>query len=120
MFDVTNPAAPQRLAVLGFGPSATTVGQDSARVPVLGQGEPRRAAAAELREDDPGFLGAAGIRVGANTLTDAGRVRHASADHPRVPVERSFVIGDRLYTLSYLGLSSNAVSTLSGLSYTAF
>ena len=70
--------------------------------------------------NDPGSTGAAGIRVGANTLADAGRVKHSSAEHPWVPVERSFVIGDRLYTLSYLGLSSNAVSTLSGLSYTAF
>jgi hypothetical protein len=37
-----------------------------------------------------------------------------------VPIERSFVIGDKLYTLSYLGLLASNVADLGGVKYTAF
>jgi hypothetical protein len=66
------------------------------------------------------FVGAAGIRIGANTLADAGRISHANAERSYVPVERAFVIGDKLYTLSYLGLESTNLTTLGELGYTAF
>ena len=56
----------------------------------------------------------------SNTLTSAGRIQHATAERGQVPIDRTFVIGDRLYTLSYLGLLSSNLGTLSALQYTAF
>ena len=120
LFDVANPASPQRLAVLGFGSSSTTVGQDSHAFLYSAKANLAVIPLQTYGMNDPGSVGAAGIRVGASTLTDAGRVKHASAEHPWVPVERAFVIGDRLYTLSYLGLAVSGLGDMSTLGYTGF
>ena len=120
LFDVSNPAAPQRVAQLAFGSSQTTVGENPHAFLYWAKSG---LAMIPLTSYSPGgqaFNGAAGIRVGANTLTDAGRVQHLNAQGGAAPVERSFVIGDRLYTLSYLGLSSNSLADLGGVRYTAF
>ena len=40
--------------------------------------------------------------------------------YENAPVERSLVIGDKLYSLSYLGLSTASVDSLGILGWTAF
>lgn len=118
LFDVSNPASPQRLAVHPFGTGNTPVESEShaflywpksnlAVIPLQTYGETP-------------FQGAAGIAVGANTLGEVGRVVHQTAERGQVPIERSFVIGDRLYTLSYLGVQSSSLANFGALSYTAF
>jgi len=118
LFDVSNPAAPQRLAVLAFGPGATPVEHEPhaflywpktnlAVIPLAMYGE------------QP-FTGAAGVKVGAGTLGVLGHVKHETPERGQVAIQRSFVIGARLYTLSYLGLLSSNLADLSGVRYTAF
>ena len=69
------------------------------------------------------FQGAVGFTVGAGGIAEAGRITHPvtePGDTLRPPIARSFVIGERLYTLSYAGLAANLVDTLAPLSFTAF
>ena len=66
------------------------------------------------------FDGAAGLSICASTLGEVGRVVHQTAERGQVPIDRSFVIGDRLYTLSYLGVQSSSLANFGALSYTAF
>jgi uncharacterized secreted protein with C-terminal beta-propeller domain len=119
LFDVTNPAAPQRLSAVSFGRGGTPVETQPHAFLYWAKAN---LAVMPLQSFDPhaGAAGAAGIRIGANTLADAGRISHATAERPSVPVERAFVIGDKLYTLSYLGLESTNLATLGELGYTAF
>jgi hypothetical protein len=67
-----------------------------------------------------GFTGAAGVRIAPTALTSAGRVEHHTDQRAHVPIERAFVIGDRLYTLSYLGVLSSGLGDLGPLRFTAF
>ena len=56
-----------------------------------------------------------------NALTEAGRiVHHSAARDEDAAVERSLVIGEKLYTLSWLGLSSSNLDNLGQLGFTAF
>ncbi len=67
------------------------------------------------------FLGAVGVRVAPNALTEAGRVvHHSDARSESATIERSLVIGDKLYTLSWLGLASSNLDNLGTVGYTAF
>jgi len=62
------------------------------------------------------FVGAAGFRVSAGGIDPAGRVAHP--DHPDpnvggpVPIQRAFVAGGVLYTLSDAGLMASALDGL--------
>ena len=65
---------------------------------------PKNLAVMPLQGYQPTFNGAVGVRVAPNALTEAGRiVHHSAARGDDAPVERSLVIGDKLYTLSWLG-----------------
>ena len=67
------------------------------------------------------FLGSVGLKVAPTALTEVGRiVHHSAARGEDAPIERTLVIGDKLYTLSWLGLSASNLDTLAPLSYTAF
>jgi uncharacterized secreted protein with C-terminal beta-propeller domain len=67
------------------------------------------------------FTGAVGLRVEPGAITEVGRITHKVDSRPEnAPVERSLVIGDTLYSLSYLGLSTASVDTLGPLGFTAF
>jgi uncharacterized secreted protein with C-terminal beta-propeller domain len=65
------------------------------------------------------FVGAIGLRVTAGGIGEIGRVVHGSADAV-APIARSLVIGDRLYTLSSLGLQASRLDTLVPVAFVAF
>jgi uncharacterized secreted protein with C-terminal beta-propeller domain len=65
------------------------------------------------------FVGAIGLRVTAGGIGEVGRVVHGSADLV-APIARSLVIGDRLYTLSSLGLQASRLDTLAPVAFVAF
>lgn len=118
LFDVSNPASPQRLAVHPFGTGSTPVESESHAF--LYWPKANLAVIPLQTYGDAPFQGAAGLAIGANTLGEVGRVVHQTAERGQVPIERSFVIGDRLYTLSYLGVQSSSLANFGALSYTAF
>jgi uncharacterized secreted protein with C-terminal beta-propeller domain len=66
-----------------------------------------------------GFTGAIGLRITAQTLAEVGRVEHAEGAE-RAPIARSLIVGDRLYSLSYLGLGVSRIDTLAPVAFVPF
>jgi uncharacterized secreted protein with C-terminal beta-propeller domain len=118
LFDVGNMAAPQRLAQLDFGPGATPV--ESEPHAFLYWAKSNLAVMPLQTYSSNAFTGAAGIRIAPGGLSDAGRiVHHSAARGTDEAIERTFVIGDQLYTLSWLGLASSRLTDLGLTRYTA-
>ena len=65
------------------------------------------------------FIGAIGLKVTAGGIGELGRTVHGSGDTV-APIARSLVIGDRLYTLSSLGLQASRLDTLAPIAFVAF
>jgi hypothetical protein len=118
LFDVSNMAAPREVATLLFPSSITSVESEPHAFLYWA---PRKLAVLPLQAYQPAFTGAVGVRVEPGSLAEVGRIAHKVPERPEnPPIERSLVIGDKLYSLSYLGLSTASVDTLAPLSFTAF
>ena len=92
LFDVSNMAAPQRLAQLNFGAGATPVESEPHAFLYWA---PANLAVMPLSNYNPVFEGAVGVRIGPATLTQVGTIAHSdAARETNAPVERSFVIGE--------------------------
>jgi uncharacterized secreted protein with C-terminal beta-propeller domain len=118
LFDVSDLAAPREVTNLQFPNSYTSVESEPHAFLFWA---PKRLAVLPLTGYQPPFTGAVGVHVEANGLREVGRITHKVAARPEsAPVERSLVIGDKLYSLSYLGLSTSSVDTLGPLAYTGF
>lgn len=124
VFDVSDPSRPVRLhrrllgsegsstqaefdphAFLWWGPASTAVLplQD---YPSSGGGSP--------------FAGAVGLRARKTQgIEEIGRVSHGNDPYPAA-IQRSLVVGDRLYTLSDRGVASSRLSSLAPLGFLAF
>jgi hypothetical protein len=126
IFDVSNPAAPARIAALPLsdtGFSATSVGFDPhaflwwapaklAVVPVSGW--------SVTGGYGRGTSGAAVLKAGrAEGLTPVGKVTHGP-DWDQAEIVRSLAVGDRLFTVSDFGVAANRIPTLESLGFDAF
>ena len=118
LFDVSNLAAPREVTNLQFPNSYTSVENEPHAFLFWA---PKKLVVLPLTGYQPYFAGAVGIHVEPTGLSEVGRITHKVDARPEsAPVERSLVIGDKLYSLSYLGLSTSGVDTLGGLAFTAF
>jgi hypothetical protein len=118
LFDVSNLAAPREVTNLQFASSSTSVEEEPHAFLFWA---PKKLVVMPLQSYSPAFTGAVGIHVEPTALSEVGRiVHHVDARPENAPVERSLVIGDKLYSLSYLGLSTTSVDTLAWQGYTAF
>jgi hypothetical protein len=66
-----------------------------------------------------GFTGAVGLHVAADGIGELGRIVHGG-DQEVAPIGRSLVVGDRVYTLSYLGLAASRLDTLAPVAFVSF
>jgi hypothetical protein len=118
LFDVSDIAVPKEVAKLAWPTSQSAVESEPHAFLYWA---PKKLAVLPLQSYNPLFTGAVGVHVEPNSLTEVGRiVHHVDARPENAPVERSLVIGDKLYSLSYLGLSTVSVDTLAPLGYTVF
>ena len=119
LFDVSNMAAPAEVAQLQF-PSSTTAVENEPHAFLYWA--PKNLAVLPLQSYSPNtFYGAVGVRVAPKALTEAGRiVHHSAARSEDAAVQRSLVIGGKLYTLSWLGLSTGNLDNLGQLGFTSF
>jgi uncharacterized secreted protein with C-terminal beta-propeller domain len=115
LFDVSDPSAPKRVSLLDLGAGESSVESD----PHAFLYWPATQLAVLPLQLDDGFLGAVGVKVGA-PLGVVGRVEHTPSGVPAADIERALVVGDKLYTVSYLGIGANALATLAPLGFTVF
>jgi len=66
-----------------------------------------------------GESAAFGLRVSRDGIADAGRIEHGAQDRT-VPIQRSVVAGERLLTLSMLGVKSNRLDTFADVAWLPF
>jgi uncharacterized secreted protein with C-terminal beta-propeller domain len=122
LFDVSDLAHPKRLQHLVFGHGSSDAEFDHHAflwwAPTATAVLPLQtyAAAGDPAKD---FIGAIGLRMDAGTLAEIGRVAHGEGPE-HAPIARSLVIGDRLYTLSYLGLEASRLDTLAPVAFVPF
>jgi len=55
----------------------------------------------------------------ASGVAEAGRIKH-DGDRSVAPISRSLVVGDRLFTVSGLGVKSSTLDTLAERGWVAF
>jgi hypothetical protein len=119
LFDVSNPREPKRIAqrTLGDGSSSQVEYDHHAflfwpptRLTVL-------PLALYQGESQP-FVGAVGFRV-AGGIAELGRVTHGSGEGAGY-INRSVVVGDRLFTISELGVKASSLDTLTEQAWVAF
>jgi uncharacterized secreted protein with C-terminal beta-propeller domain len=120
LFDVSDPEHPKRIAQKLFGQGSSAAESDPhaflywpathlAVLPLTTYDNQKGTSAS----------GAVGLRVTQGGIADAGRVSHP-VDGGEAPIDRSLVVGDHLYTLSYAGLGRSALDTLAPAGFAAF
>jgi uncharacterized secreted protein with C-terminal beta-propeller domain len=119
LFDVSDLAAPRLLSRLDLGNGASAAEFDPHAFLYW---PPAKLAVLPVSLFDPHaspFDGALAVRVG-DPLAVAGRITHDTGDSQIASIQRSLVIGDDLFTVSYRGLQENRLDTLATVGFTAF
>ena len=126
LFDVSDLRNPRRLAQASLGATSSTTAEFDPHAFLFWK--PSSLAVIPLSvygtaDGSQSFDGAIGFKIGAATLTEAGRIAHPVSEGPNgyaPSIARSLVIGDALYTLSYAGLQANRLDTLAPFAFAAF
>ncbi|MDO9353186.1 MAG: beta-propeller domain-containing protein, partial [Solirubrobacteraceae bacterium] len=123
LFDVSNPAAPVRtsqLALSDVGGSSATEFDPHA---FLWWG-PANTAILPVSSYDPATYRVNNAAVGVTATRAAGLAKSGEITHgpawELAPVERSLVVGDRVFSVSDFGVSSNRLPGLQPLGFAAF
>jgi uncharacterized secreted protein with C-terminal beta-propeller domain len=116
LFDVSDMGAPKRVSQLNLGNGFSPL-----------ESEPHaflywaKTGTAVFPLTTTSFSGAVALRAGAAPLSELGRIEHKVASQQvAAPIERAFVIGDTVYTLSYAGLGANRLADLASTGFTSF
>jgi hypothetical protein len=123
LFDVSDLAHPKRLQHVVYGTGSSVAEYDHHAFLWWG---PTGLALLPLQLPGTGadgttgaFTGAVGLHVTADRLAEVGRIQHGG-DQEQAPIGRSLVVGDRVYTLSYLGLAASRLDTLAPVAFVPF
>jgi Beta propeller domain len=125
LFDVSDLRRPTRIQTYALGSAWSEAESDHH---AFLWWEPSRLAVLPVQAfADKPFVGAVGFRVGRGGIVEAGRVTHAGepsgAGGSRVagiPVRRSAVVGDTLYTVSDQGVKATSLASFADQGWVAF
>jgi uncharacterized secreted protein with C-terminal beta-propeller domain len=119
VFDVSNLASPRllRQRALGQGQSPTEFDHHA-----FLYWEPTHLAVVPVNQYNPQFNGAIGLRADRNALDEVGRVQHPTSGQTGgpPPIDRSVVVGPRLFTLSQNGVLASDLTSLHDRGWAAF
>jgi hypothetical protein len=122
LFDVSDPANPTRLARYQVGQNASSTAEFDHHAFLYWA--PQKLAVIPVGifgDDGSSFQGAIGFHVDRDAITEVGRFEHPAADGGYVsPIQRSLVVGSRLFTLSDAGLLSSDLGSLAAGPWLAF
>jgi hypothetical protein len=130
LFDVSDPAHPRRLAARNLGEGEANSDYDPhaflwwpkrklALISHWGVSPGRETWDDKSHKIWGGALVGLTVGRGAHNLVEAGRIMHGPGwDHP--DVVRAVVIGERLFSVSELGVGASRVSDLRSLGFTAY
>jgi uncharacterized secreted protein with C-terminal beta-propeller domain len=113
LFDVSDPAAPKRLANAVLPQSRSEAEFDHHAFLWWAKS---RLTVVPVQSYQDGASAAVGFTVGDDELREVGRVEHPD----RSMIRRTIVVGDRVLTVSDTGLASSALDTLSNPSWLVF
>jgi len=125
LFDVSDLRRPVRLHTYALGSSWSEAESDHHAF--LWWGPSRLAVLPVQSYADKPFVGAVGFRVSRGTIDEAGRVTHTGEAIPSdagrvgaIPIRRSLVVGDTLYTVSEMGVKATGLASFAGEGWAAF
>jgi len=116
LFDVSDPAAPQRVAQYHVPQSSSEAESDPHAF--LYWPATRTLVLPIMNYDGNG--GAIVLRVGDGEFTEVGQLRQPAGPGWSQPIRRSLVVDDTLWTLSELGLAANGLGTLDARGWVPF
>jgi uncharacterized secreted protein with C-terminal beta-propeller domain len=120
LFDVSDPANPKRVASKSLGQYSSTDAEYDHHAFLYWPATNLLVLPFQQYDEKNSFAGAIGFRVKAATgIDEIARISHDNSQYP-VPIQRSMVIGDRVYTLSSLGLKASDLTTLADAGFVAF
>jgi hypothetical protein len=120
VFDVSDLANVQRVQQRALSPSSSTSAEFDHHAFLWWR--PRNLAVIPVSEygsSGPPFLGAVGFRVGRSAIDEVGRVEHTWPGYPAM-VDRSLVVGDRLFTVSGFGVKANDLNSFGDIGHADF
>jgi uncharacterized secreted protein with C-terminal beta-propeller domain/putative cell wall-binding protein len=125
LFDIADPARPQRIDALTLDRAASWASQDHRAFLYW---PPSRLGVMPLREygSDQNFRGALGLTVEQRQLVEAGRLSHPERDggppalRGQQAIRRSLVVDGTLYTVSHHGVEATDPQSLEDLGFAPF
>jgi uncharacterized secreted protein with C-terminal beta-propeller domain len=121
LFDVSNPANPTRLHQLSLGEYASSSAEYDHHAFLYWPATNLLMLPVNSYSGRESFSGAVGFRVKKDTgIQELARISHPGGQDYLPQVERSMVIGDRVFTLSALGLKASRLDTLADAGWVAF
>ena len=121
LFDVSDPAKPTRLTSYAVGQNANSSAEFDHHAFLYWGPEKLAVIPVQIyNEDGSGFAGAIGFHVDRSAIAEAGRISPPQTNGFSAPVERSVVIGNRLFTFSQTGLLSSDLRSLAAGPFVAF
>ncbi len=120
LFDVSDLSRPQRLSQRRIGSSSSSEVEYDHHAFLYWPATKLAVIPVDIFDGsgDP-FLGAIGFRIGLTQIDEVGRVTHTDGQYPS-QVRRAVVVGDRLFTVSDLGVKASALSSLADQAFVAF
>ncbi len=121
LFDVSDLSKPVRIAQRALGSSSSSDVEYDHRAFLYWPKTSLAVLPVQVFGGREGFTGAIGFRVRREAIEEVGRVSHEAAQGSYAPrVTRTLVMGDRLFTLSSLGLKASNLATLDDEAFVPF
>jgi uncharacterized secreted protein with C-terminal beta-propeller domain len=116
LFDVSDLAKPVRIQRRTIGGSSYSDVEYDHHAFLWWEPEKLAVVPVSLADGDVSFQGAIGFNVDRDGIDEAGRTSHPGDSY----LQRSLVVRDRLFTVSYLGVALNDIKTLKQESFVRF